>query len=622
MDVRRILGPVFYPALLSACLLALTSCGPKQNASEGDGSSAPVQSQESAYCTTRETYEGGIPLTAQANFEYRTLSLTQGLGNPATLGIPYAEVLVTNSSGVVVQCSETSESGGISLTLPSVPGTYQLMVRSRSFNQKLRASVLEDYWANQPYSLSTGFTLGDTQSSVNAGTITARARVFNSSKIEGGAFNILYRLWQANEYLRATSGDTDFLAPKVSVYWKAGHNPYNYFGGTGLLSFYRPGYSQLFILGGDKGDVKAADTDHFDNSVILHEYGHFLEDIYAKSDSPGGSHNGNFLIDPRLSWSEGWANFFQAAVLKHSDPDWKYYIDTYGFKDDMAEGGNGGIAIKFDLSMTNGRCGTGVPFSLYDCDPVQHDGEGTFREVSISRHLFKSIAPSADGGVEVPFSAVWAAFSSTDISGQPAGLNSSQIRFRNSGRFNQLLRSRIQSHHASLENDWLTITSSEKQNTDRRDYASPLVKQAQNSCAIINLDPVADQSVDGLTGSNLLRSNDFYEFTHDGQGGTLQLIYSGGSNHLDLDLFIYVEDHLLQESWASENGTIAARSAQPWATEQGIEYVSLGSLPAGTYLVKVKAYTRDKTTAQLNGSVNYRLTFHRNGVTEDLCPTP
>lgn len=28
---------------------------------------------------------------------------------------------------------------------------------------------------------------------------------------------------------------------------------------------------------------KLADTDHFDDSVIIHEYGHFLEDVYGKS---------------------------------------------------------------------------------------------------------------------------------------------------------------------------------------------------------------------------------------------------------------------------------------------------------------------------------------------------
>lgn len=623
MDLRqgRLAAHRQFSAL--AVMIFMAACGPKESSSDGSGSAAPTQAQESAYCTTRETYPTGVSLTGQALFEYRAMNLNQGLGNPTSAGIPLAEVVVTNAAGAVVQCGETEDDGDIALTIPSTPGTYQVSIRSRSFTSKLRVSVLEDYWANQPYALTASVTVGAQTTSVNMGTVTARARQMDSAKIEGGAFNILYRVWQANEYLRATIGDASFVASKVSIYWKMGHNPYNYFGGTSMLSFYRPGYSQLFILGGDQGDVKTADTDHFDNSVILHEYGHFLEDIYAQSDSPGGSHNGNFMIDPRLAWSEGWANFFQAAVLKHYDSSWRYYLDSYGFKNDTAEGGGGGIAIKFELTMTNGRCASTIPFSLYDCDPVSHAGEGTFREISISRALFKTMNPIVDGGAEIPFSALWSAFAGTDSSGQAVGLASSAVRFRNVARFNQFLRPIIQSSHSSLEGDWDTVLASERQNSNRGDYAAPLVKQSQNSCATTNLAPVKDQESADLLGTNLLRSNDFYEFSYDGGGGTLALNYSGGSNHIDLDLFVYVENHVLQETWESENGTIAARSARAWATDQGSESLSLAGLSAGTYLINVKAYTQDKTTAELStGSASYRLTFTKNGTTEDLCPAP
>ena len=40
-----------------------------------------------------------------------------------------------------------------------------------------------------------------------------------------------------------------------------GFNPNYYFGATGGLSFYLPGYSRLFILGGINGDVNSSDTD-------------------------------------------------------------------------------------------------------------------------------------------------------------------------------------------------------------------------------------------------------------------------------------------------------------------------------------------------------------------------
>lgn len=607
--------------LLTISSLGLSACMP--GTSSDGGSAAPVQAQESAYCTTRENYPSGIPVSGNVEFEYRVLNPSEGLGNPTSAGVPFAEVVVTNSAGVIVQCGETDATGAVALTIPDVVGAYHVAVKSRAFNDKLRVSVIEDYWNNQPYSLSKSVAVGNTTTNINFGTILARARQTDSAKIEGGAFNILYQVWRANEYLRSTLSDPNFVATKVSAYWRMGHNPYNYFGGTKMLSFYRPGYKQLFILGGDKGNVKIADTDHFDNSVILHEYGHFLEDIYAQSDSPGGMHNGNFIIDPRLAWSEGWANFFQAAVLSLTDPTWKYYIDTVGFRNDMVEGGSGSIAIKFDLTMTNGRCAADIPFVLFDCDKVAHNGEGTFREVSISRHLFKTIMPVVDGGAAVPFSALWKSFADTESAGQPSGLASSQVRFRNVARFNEFLRANILAHHASTEADWNSVVANEKQNVDRQDYAAPLVTQAQNTCALIALAPVVDQEDALSKGSNLLRSSDFYEFNHNGQGGTLRLEYADGSQHIDLDLFIYTEGHVLQETWESENGSIVLRSARRHSVEQGVEAVSLAGLRAGSYLINIKAYTYNKTSGDFNAqAAHYRLTLEKNGVTEDLCPAP
>lgn len=63
----------------------------------------------------------------------------------------------------------------------------------------------------------------------------------------------------------------------------------------------------IFMLG------ETADDDGYDDSVILHETGHFVEDSEGRSDSPGGAHDGN-LVDPRLAWSEGFATYWACAV--------------------------------------------------------------------------------------------------------------------------------------------------------------------------------------------------------------------------------------------------------------------------------------------------------------------
>ena len=284
-----------------------------------------VATAESEYCSTVTTYTTATTVTGSAQFYYRALNTTTGLtGSPVVEVIKFAEVRAVNSSGATVQCGTTAIDGSINLNLPRIAGTYTISVYSRSLNNSVNVSVLEDPASNAPYSISGTVTITSDSVTASLGTLYAYARTAESEKIEGGAFNIHYNIWNANQYLRANSGNASFVAPKVTVYWKAGLNPYSYFGSpTSLISFYQSGQRKLYILGGYNGNVKTVDTDHFDNSIILHEYGHFLEDVYAISESPGGSHSGAATIDPRLAWSEGWANFFQ--ILAGPKFDWAIY---------------------------------------------------------------------------------------------------------------------------------------------------------------------------------------------------------------------------------------------------------------------------------------------------------
>jgi len=67
---------------------------------------------------------------------------------------------------------------------------------------------------------------------------------------------------------------------------------------------------------------RASDDDGYDDTVIQHEAGHYVEDTQGRSDSPGGSHNGT-PTDPRLAWSEGFSTYWAMAVLGAP-----YYMDS------------------------------------------------------------------------------------------------------------------------------------------------------------------------------------------------------------------------------------------------------------------------------------------------------
>ena len=99
----------------------------------------------------------------------------------------------------------------------------------------------------------------------------------------------------------------------LEVYW----SPVNSTSNIGT-SFYTQG--TVFILGKEDED-----TDEFDAHIIVHEWGHYFQDVLSRDDSLGGPHGSGDILDPRVAFSEGWANALSGLVL--GDPDYK---DTAG----------------------------------------------------------------------------------------------------------------------------------------------------------------------------------------------------------------------------------------------------------------------------------------------------
>ncbi|MGB5249911.1 MAG: hypothetical protein WBO47_09810, partial [Gammaproteobacteria bacterium] len=82
------------------------------------------------------------------------------------------------------------------------------------------------------------------------------------------------------------------------------------------------GAGEIYVLA--EQDV---DTDEYDQHVIVHEWGHYLEDQLGRTDSIGGSHSITARLDLRLAYSEGWSNAFSAMVL--GDPVYKDSLGAF-----------------------------------------------------------------------------------------------------------------------------------------------------------------------------------------------------------------------------------------------------------------------------------------------------
>ncbi|MEZ4556396.1 MAG: hypothetical protein R2854_08105 [Caldilineaceae bacterium] len=77
-------------------------------------------------------------------------------------------------------------------------------------------------------------------------------------------------------------------------------------------------------------------TDEWDDSVIIHEWGHFADHQFSCNQNPGGAHTlpglNNGANGLQLSWGEGYPDYYQSAVrtIMPGAGFTSYYIDPSG----------------------------------------------------------------------------------------------------------------------------------------------------------------------------------------------------------------------------------------------------------------------------------------------------
>jgi len=167
--------------------------------------------------------------------------------------------------------------------------------------------------------------------------------------------------------------------PALDLYWSTKNNTANGSqgcpdpsAGTIGTSFYSPGPDSncpglaagIYILGAYANG--AGDTDEFDTHVIAHEMGHYFEDQFARSDSQGGDHGPNDLLDLRVAFSEGWGDAFSGMAT--NDP---IYRDSAN-----------GVSANFNINM-----------EVNDTSP-----DGWYSESSIAQILWDIFDPANEPG--------------------------------------------------------------------------------------------------------------------------------------------------------------------------------------------------------------------------------
>jgi hypothetical protein len=140
--------------------------------------------------------------------------------------------------------------------------------------------------------------------------------------------------------LKMRTAEPSVALPPLNVFWSVDNRPAEGEESKGYIStsHYSPeslgaDKKGLYILGAEN-----VDTDEYDGSVLVHEFGHYVEANLSRSDNIGGTHAIGNALDMRVAFGEGFGNAFSSMIR-----DTPVYTDTNGPRQ-----GQTGIAMRLD----------------------------------------------------------------------------------------------------------------------------------------------------------------------------------------------------------------------------------------------------------------------------------
>ncbi len=210
-------------------------------------------------------------------------------------GVPVA--LLDADERVVVQ-GLTDADGAYSLPYDAADGAMLRVRLGLARTDSIYNFVVRDY---------AGATFSFTSAPFEAAATSTRDMAVTFEQ-NSGALSIYVAARRAFEFLqRYITGRPAALY----ITWQRGRAT-----STSNSSYFSGASSTMFING------SAADPDEYDPPVVSHEFGHYIQRWYSRSNNPGGPHDGS-PADPKLAFGEGGASFLGSLITGSS-----YYIDA------------------------------------------------------------------------------------------------------------------------------------------------------------------------------------------------------------------------------------------------------------------------------------------------------
>ena len=232
-------------------------------------------------------------------------------------GLNYATPVQRPSRGVKVEALAAGTTTALATATTDDAGNYTLTVANntsitirvtarmqRTGSPQWDVRVQDGVAGTNPYSYTEAGSFNSsagTAHNVAIPTGISAAGVASAAR-PSGPFAILDTIYQGIQTVLGAAPDT--LFPALIVDW----------GSQTEGTFFTAGGGQHIALLAKLGE----DTDEFDQHVVAHEFGHYIEHNFSRADNIGGAHGLGDKLDPRVAFGEGFGYAFAAIVL--NDP--------------------------------------------------------------------------------------------------------------------------------------------------------------------------------------------------------------------------------------------------------------------------------------------------------------
>ncbi|MEM7082356.1 MAG: hypothetical protein AAF465_06450 [Pseudomonadota bacterium] len=296
-------------------MLALASCGGSDQQTLSPQIPAPSL-PSTTVISGKASYER-VPHDAYNN----------GLAYSASFSLPIRGARVELvADGQTIEATSTSDTGDFAFEIES-DRQVSIRVKAESIKSGMPAwdfRVVDNVRGDALYALTSEiFTARGARMTVDLEAASGWTGSDYTQPRAAAPFAVLDTIYGAVQNVLRVRGMTEF--PALELNWSPQNRPTLGVVSDGEIggSFFRAaGSSEIYLLG-----AANADTDEYDEHIIVHEFTHYLHHHFGRSDSLGGNHSIDDRLDPRVAFSEGLASAFAAIILGDAQ-----YVDALGFR--------------------------------------------------------------------------------------------------------------------------------------------------------------------------------------------------------------------------------------------------------------------------------------------------